>query len=196
MNKEKPIIFSTDMVIAIKKGIKSITRRGVKIPSWTWDKHNDLKLTPEGDLLALSRKSKEHEPIKPPYAIGDVLWVRESFQEMQDGTFYYKADTDNWTQPWKPPIHMPRSAARIFLRVVSVRVERLQDISEEDARAEGANFKDGKNVGFEEKMRRSVIERFVDLWNGLNAGRGLGWEVNPWVWVVEFEEIETGGVSV
>ena len=194
MNKEKPIIFSTDMLKAIKAGKKNQTRRVVKIPSWTWDKFNDLKLDEHGNLMAVSRKMGYPEAINQPYAVGDVLWVREAFSEVNDCVRYaYRADEPEvlWGDTkWKPAIHMPRNAARIFLWVVSIRAERLQDISEEDAKAEGANLRDGKNVGFEEKMRRSEIERFADLWDGLNADRRLGWEVNPWVWVVEFERVE------
>ena len=91
---------------------------------------------------------------------------------------------------WKPSIHMPKEAARLFLLVKNVRVERLQDIDEEGAKAEGANFCNGKHVGIEEKMRRSAVERFSDIWNSTIKPADIdlyGWDANPWVWVIEYE---------
>lgn len=88
---------------------------------------------------------------------------------------------------------MPKEAARIWLKVTDVRVERLQDITEDGAKAEGANFKNGKNVGFEEKMNRTAIERFTEIWNSTIKKSDFdryGWNANPWVWVIEFERCE------
>lgn len=85
-----------------------------------------------------------------------------------------------------------RVAARLFLRVTGVRVELLQDIDDDGAKAEGANYQDGKNVGWEEKMRRTAIDRFAEIWdNTIKLADRLryGWEANPWVWVIEFERI-------
>lgn len=87
---------------------------------------------------------------------------------------------------------MPGEAARLFLRVKGVRVERLQDIDDDGAKAEGANYQDGKNVGWEEKMRRSAIDRFAELWDNTVKPEDratYGWEANPWVFVIEFERI-------
>lgn len=94
---------------------------------------------------------------------------------------------------WHPSIHMPKEAARIWLKVTDVRVERLQEITEAGAEAEGANFKNGKNVGFEEKMNRTAIERFAEIWNSTIKKADLdryGWDASPWVWVIEFEQCE------
>lgn len=94
---------------------------------------------------------------------------------------------------WRPSIHMPKEAARIWLKVTDVRVERLQEITEDGAKAEGANFKNGKNVGFEEKMNRTAIERFTEIWNGTIKKSDLdryGWNANPYVWVISFEWCE------
>ena len=91
---------------------------------------------------------------------------------------------------YHPSIHMPKEAARIFLKVTNVRVERLQDIDDEQAKKEGANWRNGKNVGFEEKMRRSAVERFAEIWNSTIKKSDLdryGWDANPWVWVIDFE---------
>lgn len=94
---------------------------------------------------------------------------------------------------WRPSIHMPKEAARIWLKVTDVRVERLQEITEDGEKAEGANFKNGKNVGFEEKMNRTAIERFTEIWNGTIKKSDLdryGWNANPYVWVISFEWCE------
>lgn len=93
---------------------------------------------------------------------------------------------------WRPSIHMPKEAARLFIQVTGVRVERLQDISDDGAKAEGANYRNGKPVGFEEKCRRSAIDRFTEIWNSTIKSADLpiySWDANPWVWVIEFERI-------
>lgn len=107
----------------------------------------------------------------------------------------YRADNlqDYEKLTWKPSIHMPRWASRITLEVTGVRVERVRDITEDDARAEGANQDpiDGPEQGGSYKLG------FWDIWDSINAKRGFGWEVNPWVWVYEFKRVrETpGGVK-
>lgn len=91
---------------------------------------------------------------------------------------------------------MPKKAARIWLKVTDVRVERLQEITEDGAKEEGANFKNGKNVGLKEKMNRTAIERFAEIWNSTIKKSVLdiyGWKANPWVWVIEFERCEKPG---
>ncbi len=155
--------------------------------------------------------------VKPPYQPGDILYVRETWQYLyeldgneqiiEDTGKYYYAATDTITfntyvdenglkhehVPWRPSIHMPKEAARIWLKVTDVRVERLQEITEDGAKAEGANFKNGKNVGFEEKMNRTAIERFAEIWNSTIKKADLdryGWDASPWVWVIEFERCE------
>lgn len=150
---------------------------------------------------------------KPPYVPGDILYARETwrvrnvFGDIARGNrtaeIEFKAGGDTICVPafgytpsygaWKPYIHMPKEAARLFLLVKNVRVERLQDIDEEGAKAEGANFCNGKHVGIEEKMRRSAVERFSDIWNGTIKPADIdlyGWDANPWVWVFEYERCE------
>lgn len=88
---------------------------------------------------------------------------------------------------------MPKKAARIWLKVTNVSVERLQNITEDGAKAEGENWKNGKNVGWEEKMWRTAIERFAKIWDSTIKKSDLdryGWNANPWVWVIEFERCE------
>ena len=94
---------------------------------------------------------------------------------------------------WRPSIHMPKEAARIWLKVTDVRVERLQEITDDDAIAEGANWRNGKNVGFEEKMRRTAVERFSEIWDSTIKKSDLdryGWQANPYVFVIEFVKID------
>lgn len=184
----KPILFNTEMVRAILEGRKTVTRRVVK----------------SGHLRVLdSPYHKEHPDVPdktllgklclPPYQPGDTLWVRETWAKSMAGTFMYQADDKAiMVERWRPSIHMPRVAARLFLRVTGVRVELLQDIDDDGAKAEGANYQDGKNVGWEEKMRRTAIDRFAEIWdNTIKLADRLryGWEANPWVWVIEFERI-------
>jgi hypothetical protein len=148
-NKEKAIVFSTEMVKAILKGRKSQTRRVIKPqPVWTnppWKENPGPAWVYKGTCWYkkenMTDMAVEHYA---PYKVGDILWVREIFTSTREGNYIYKADPifndcgpGDISWDWKPPIHMPREAARLFLKVKSVRVERLQDISEEDARAEG-----------------------------------------------------------
>lgn len=149
------------------------------------------------------------EKAKQPYIIGDILWVRETWCKLYDldnndqiiektGKYYYRADGYNPTPyncfpdgdgfygdrncpRWKPSIHMPRKAARIFLKITNVRTERIHEINDEGAKAEGANV----GVGWEEKMKESAIERFRKLWDSIYKN----WNDNPWVWVIEFERV-------
>lgn len=186
----KPILFNTEMVQAILDGRKTCTRRVLKHP---------FEVHPNG-YITKPRGNERLCPYIPPYQSGDVLYVRETWckgsYENEKEKYYYKADDNNFFCTWHPSIHMPKEAARIFLKVTNVRVERLQDITDDEAAAEGANFKDGKNVGFEEKMRRTSIERFIEIWNSTIKKTDLeryGWDANPWVWVIEFERCEKPG---
>lgn len=200
--KERPILFSGPMVRAILEGRKTQTRRimkqqpqlvvgdGNKITGaqWWYDK---------GDF-ALNRKTVVN--FLCPYGlVGDRLWVRETFSDLRgmgfDMPFAYRADSLkdygsglqedgdskrcrlDYGVKWTPSIHMPRVASRIALEITAVRVERLQDISEEDAKAEG--------------IERRALDpwnrtAFMRLWQGINGPES--WANNPWVWVVEFRK--------
>ena len=210
MSKEKPILFSTAMVQKIKCGQKTQTRRVVKIPSWTWDKYDDLQLDKHGNLLAVTRKAKQLAIIEAPYAVGDILWVRETWGIgiQLAGGIAYKADyVDKDYSPladgetWKPSIHMPKGVARIFLKVTGVRAERLQDITIGDCMKEGADYgRVFKGALGDESVQEGkywnmlyIPRIFEKLWDSLNADRGYGWAANPWVWVVEFEAVEARG---
>lgn len=194
-----PILFSTEMVQAILDGRKTQTRRVVKSNGVI---HTARKIVFEDE----NWQGESGRKIKCPYGQpGDVLWLRETWSDCTDRPDCpaYKAGKDGWEAfhgdlKWKPSIHMPKAACRLFLRVKSVRVERLQKISEKDAKAEGVlEYEDGtfKNY-FKTKGLRAVdgVEcllakgSFQSLWSSIN---GLdSWNINPWVWVIEFERIE------
>ncbi|GMO28587.1 MAG: hypothetical protein Ta2B_09350 [Termitinemataceae bacterium] len=144
--------------------------------------------------------------IFPKYQVGDVLWVREKWSDfyVPEVSIIFKADKHCVSDElkWKPSIHMPREAARIFLKVRNVCVERLQNISEEDAKAEGVNsnkFVNDYGCGYkcpkihkcqycsESKLQSRA---FMCLWDSLYAKKGYGWDTNPYVWVYEFERVE------
>jgi hypothetical protein len=191
--KEKPILFSGPMVRAILDGRKTQTRRVVKWPMMSDSDGSKRRVLIESDapLLQEILKGPFRNPLTrfSPYgAPGDRLWVRETFA-MGEGVIY-KAEWDE-TCPgislkghWKPSIFMPRTLCRITLEVVSVRVERLQDITEGDAVAEGcADSQMVEGV----PMWTSAVEAYAELWDKIN-GAGA-WDANPWVWVVEFKRI-------
>lgn len=208
----KPILFNTEMVRAILDGRKSCTRRINKDANDYVVPDMDFYDSDKRTYAVHNYSDKEHTdklstaertcPICP----GDILYVRETWCALPVNeaghmrghcVYYYRADgelrPEGWRGTWHPSIHMPKEAARIWLKVTDVRVERLQEISEDGAKAEGANFKNGKNVGFEEKMNRTAIERFAEIWNSTIKKADLDrydWDANPWVWVIEFERCE------
>lgn len=191
----KPILFNTEMVRAILDGRKACTRRILKggIPfdekAEYW---NVLKKGEWSGPICVEHFIKQFSPYKP----GDILYVRETFIQAAAHTFWYKADDNSWMPEglhWKPSIHMPKEAARIWLKVTDVRVERLQDITDDGAKAEGANWKNGRNVGWEEKMKRTATERFAEIWDSTIKKSDLdryGWSANPYVFVIEFSKID------
>ncbi len=179
--KERPILFSGPMVQAILSGKKTQTRRVVK------QKHLPFLANIVGGFL----DGKWNQRPLPYGQPGDRLWVRETWaQDDEDGTIIYRAEDNEavkaWDQArhesglskynWRPSIFMPRLASRLTLEVVSVRVERLQDISEEDAIAEGTLAPFGGWVG-----------GYQLLWESIN-GPG-SWDENPWVWVIDFNVV-------
>ena len=145
---------------------------------------------------------------KSPYEQGDVLYVRETWCSRYDGEKnFYLADKctkreekkllDYGEVKWRPSIHMPKEAARIFLKVKDVRVERLQDITEEQAIKEGcqSGSYESKGVvwGQEDTEEWTATDEFVSVWNSTIKKSDIeqyGWSANPWVWVIEFERCE------
>lgn len=200
----KPILFNTEMVQAILEWRKTQTRRIVKGLDGIHPYHAEPtqvanETQHEWDFFYGYSENgacfDAIKPIKAPYAVGDILWVRETWDNIPvspgghlqiGGRYYYKACYERrptaWDGAWKPSIHMPKEAARIFLKVKDVRVERLQDMGEEDAIAEGFP---ALPAGTD-----SPLHRFSKLWDKTIQRDDLwqfGYHANPWVWVIEFE---------
>lgn len=199
---ERPILFSGPMVRAILEGRKTQTRRIVKSGPvldllnevGSWDGPGDA------DEWILS---------PCPYGVvGDTLWVRETWASAAangvcnevDDYVIYKTTEPEWGEElegfvWRPSIHMPRWASRLTLRITGVRVEPLQDISEADARAEGAMYHDGGEIhhsGWRHDYHNvfaTAKDSFCYQWSLINGDRAP-WASNPWVWVVAFERVE------
>lgn len=241
-----PILFNGNMVRVILDGRKTVTRRPVKYKY----SNTEMKIRADkyGTRLVEIQKDVEGETYgknedgstwhklrgyivpKPPYKQGDILYVRETWDNLPvnpDGSYcgydryYYRADGDlrpeGWQGNWKPSIHMGKHAARIWLKVTNVRVERLQEITEAQAIQEGIRTytKDDKLfkyavtddwwIDYHRKHRRlfrgtfwqdmpkTAKEAFSCLWNSTIKKSDLelyGWDANPWVWVIEFERCE------
>ena len=208
----KPIIFSTPMVKAILDGIKTMTRR-VVIPQPDSDDPSIHYVDCEGFQTVPGNESEiwyqteDGDNGKSKINRGDILWVRET-HFLYKNTVYFKADEIHSELEklgikfkWKSPYHLYRKDARIYLKVKSVKVERLNDITEEDAKAEGISREHrmmmySHAVGVTvEHIKRIYRDEFQIIWNDINAKRGYSWESNPWVWVYEFEKINTSVAS-
>lgn len=203
----KPILFNTEMVRAILEGRKTVTRRVVKP-----EQNTSLKVKDEGiaEFLNNVRFKNGMTPEEmleayytAPYKVNDVLYVRETWREIirPVGTpkeFDYKADRDTRALglfKWKPSIHMPKEAARIFLRVTAVRVEQLHDITNEQILAEGIDKKQIENSlsqmpePVDEWERACYAFEWANLWDSTVKDKNHSWGGNPFVWVIEFEDI-------
>lgn len=213
--KERPILFSTSMVQAILEGRKTQTRRIVSDCTVINDPRSIVSLT-DGNRFAHFRFKGEQADFAGdvfPYGkIGDRIWVRETFQDAQcfdfnKTGFVYKADkgcvefAKSYNIRWKPSIHMPRAASRILLEVEEIQVERLQDITEQDAISEGVeklcfgtifykhyDTKKFKSANGGTPLVRNARSSFMTLWSSLYSEESL--QMNPWVWVVKFKVLE------
>lgn len=213
--KERPILFSSEMVRAILDGRKTQTRRVIRYSHlWAYGAFSHDDNRGYAELSAVPTFDPMYSVSKPcPYGQpGDLLWVRETFclwdatTDDYEGDLHrgklpvpnernihswkkrvqYRASTecDDESYGWRPSIHMPRWASRITLQVTGVRVERVQDISEADAVAEGMEV---VPIGTATWTNR---QSFSILWDKINAKRGHSWESNPWVWVIEFKQVQ------
>ena len=194
MSRVLPILFNTEMVQAIMDGRKTVTRRILKHDTRALLNSPYCKTHPE-----VSDKQIIEKLCKSPYEQGDVFYVRETWCSRYDGEkYFYLADKctkreekkllDYGEVKWRPSIHMPKEAARIFLKVKDVRVERLQDITEKQAETEGIN---GSEVLYDGYI--DAREKFAELWDSTIKKSDIekyGWNANPWVWVIEFERCE------
>lgn len=178
----KPILFSTPMVQAIIEGRKTQTRRVVKekVVEEYFDYDDWVSSVGKPEGVSCTRMyEKEFFLNRCSYQVGDILWVRETFCPLSNRKYLYKA---NHLPPaeiefikWKPSIFMPKEACRLFLKVTDVRAERLHDISDEDARAEGVKTDYG-----------SYRHGFIDLWKSINGEQS--WNDNPFVYALTFEK--------
>jgi hypothetical protein len=200
--KEVPILFSTPMVQAILDGRKTQTRRIAKLPDGTvkcW--HDGGEWIAENDL-----GNCWQEPLKPKCEAGDLLWVRETWaKNLQDGLIDFKASyaSESHFYGWKPSIHMPKAACRIWLRCTGVKAERVQDITESDAIAEGIailgrdSTNDYKPMMFQNyhhpytSYTNTAKSSFHTLWHVINGPES--WDANVWVWIYSFKVISTIG---
>ena len=214
-----PILFNTEMVRAILDERKKCTRRIVKIPNYIKQQDDGLyTLFVEGTCYENQHFEEIVQYLKKPYQPGDILYVRETWcglpvneaGHMRGHTiYYYKADGElrpkGWRGTWHPSIHMPKEAARIWLRVTNVRVERLQEITENGAKAEGISeewarswwkptYNDPDSGGYP-KYRDTFA---YEVWDSTIKKSDLdryGWDANPFVWVVSFERCEKPEVN-
>jgi hypothetical protein len=186
--KERPIIFSSEMVLTILNNTKTQTRRVIKLQPLKFS-----NMHPVGQSEVFREFMKKH---LCPYEVGMRLWVRETWayifnsgSEPPTYTTYFKANGNTLPgiNKWRPSIFMPRWASRITLEIVNIRVERVQDISEEDAKAEGTKglYDDWAGPG-----KLTYRKPYKALWDSINSKRGYGWDVNPWVWVIEFKVLQ------
>ena len=214
--KERPILFSAPMVRAILGGCKTQTRRIAPITDLNIKPHSDDMVTwgvsfskpvkgvfgsYSGGKLSIDQAQRIIASQFNPYGRpGDQLWVREAWRIMGNGPddtldmfgrddIQYRADDDqSYIEKYRPSINMPRRFSRILLEVTGVRVERLNDISEADAIAEGAKPYLLPAHPAREGLRH--VDGYAQLWESIN-GPGA-WDANPWVWVIEFKVLEGG----
>lgn len=208
--KFSPILFSSEMVNAILEGRKTQTRRtqGLELVNRIpgefthYQKYGGMAIGPYTGYLHQfwdgTGRGFFKDEIKHKYKVGDVLWVRETWKKSNPygiPQFQYKAQWDSYNtgvdlSGWKPSIFMPKEACRLYLKIKSVKIEKLHDISEEDAISEGieGNKVDGFKVYGKYGGRSCAQVSFESLWQKINGFEA--WKSNPWVWVIEFERID------
>ncbi len=186
--KETGFIAYQHEVKAILEGRKTQTRRVIK-PQPVFDSA-DLNGKPYFRWRGLERSQWALSTYCPYGQVGDRLWVRETFytdnyRRSNGLPVLYKADGE--TRSWKPSIHMPRWASRITLEITGVKVERVRDISEADAVAEGVLVYTPPS--YRMMLVPSPVDTFAELWDSINAKRGYGWDVNLYVWAPTFKVV-------
>ena len=209
--KERHIRFSGPMVRAILEGKKTMTRLVIS------KKYGEIKKVIESSLIRgefhiIGTNGQSYYAICPYGLLGNRLWVKETFrlfdrtdecgcvaefcQCPKDGAVIFRATGDDGESKWKPSTFMPRWASRILLEIVDVRIERLQDISEEDAEREGidcCDFDQSLVLDMANKLNQPIEDSrpwFAALWDGINGkAQSKCWDANPWVWAIEFKRI-------
>ena len=211
---EKPILFNGDMVRAILEGRKTETRRIIKPIHRKACGFNVVFNHDDSfhGILDYDEDETSYDNYSWPYGqVGDRLWVRETWNVLAGYSggsmqpylkipsmktchtiLVYKSDNDYKTK-WRPSIFMPRWASRITLEITEIKVERVQDITEEGAKAEGVTINPALEIlaNFYKEHGTKYKIMFRDLWNSINKKRGFGWDLNPWVWVVKFRRIDS-----
>lgn len=215
--KERPILFNGSMVRALLEGRKTKTRRLVKDRSGRGFCIAQIPSV-SSELIPVHVENGRGTVIPPPCIPGDRLWVRETFATLAPGSYEeevprtvpgqvlrYAANSEDAVlarcndQRWRPSIHMPRWASRITLEVTEVRIERLQDITEEDAKAEGIESCDGipgvyldyLETSAEQLVGTSALGSFRSLWDSIYGGDpDARWSANPWAWVTGFRRVD------
>lgn len=187
-----PIIFGAESVKAILEGRKTMTRRtrGLNEINREPDEWDFCDFNGYGNPV-FTKDERRYTEIKNPFGMeGDGLWVRETWRSYDlDGTpegakqtLRYRADREEAMIDWRNPMYMPRWASRITLELTEVRVERLQEITEDNAVAEG--MCEGEDCRWSHHA-----EGYREAWDSLNARRGFPWKINPYVWVLAFRLI-------
>ena len=204
MSRVLPILFNTEMVRAILDGRKTCTRRICKDANESTVPDMEFYNADKRTYAVHNFADKEHTeqlsiaertcPICP----GDILYVRETWKKAPNGYYYYedwqRNDIADITK-WKPSIHMPKEAARIWLKVTDVIVERLQEMTLKDFKAEGIydEYKTYSETYTDHLRQMAYPKVFARLWNSTIKKSDLdryGWDASPWVWVIEFERCE------
>ena len=190
---ERPIIMTSESVRAILDGRKTMTRRVIKFThptDWIGSVNPDGKdgWIAWGPTQVPDDYSRKMYPngggFKCPYGVpGGRLWVRETWASSGMALYWKATDGADRVARWKSPIFMPRWASRITLEVVNVRVERVQEITDSDAYAEGIDSSIDDILG-------GPHLKYKVLWDSINAKRGYPWSSNPWVWVIEFRKVK------
>lgn len=204
MGRVLPILFNTEMVQAILDGRKTVTRRIIKFPTNeytekipTADNVRVYENTMRSEKISFNEKPLYCFDVKPPYKLGDILYVRETWckgsLDYGKEQYYYRADNLTFHCRWNASIHMPKAAARIWLRVTDVKVERLQDIDGQEVLKEGVDSHVHPKADYFNMNQREIFEK---IWNSTIKKTDwnlYGWEANPWVWVIKFERCEKPG---
>jgi len=203
---EKPMIFSRAMILALLSGRKWQTRRPVKfrLPGEATRVSGPVAVGTDVDRWSFDHSHPDSivvEPLACPFGtIGDRLWVRETWRPFTNMAApgcvidYAASSRDRSAIRWRPSIYMPRWASRLTLEITAVRVERLKEISEADAIAEGIVVSDKYAYSPSGVARFRDYDgarvSFAELWNAIYAKADRGWSANPWVWVLAFRRIK------
>lgn len=194
------ILMKPPLIKASLEGPKTQTRRVIKLPKWAEPDTMEIDIDDDGRdrMMAICKHTGCFAEVRPEYKPGQIVYIREKVVRHPDTDLaVYASDSEpvcdiergnqfvywEWSREWRSPLHLFAKHARYFIRILSVRPERLQSISEEDVAAEGVEFK-GLYWGCGEAR-----DKFQELWDSINAERGYPWSSNPWVWRNEYEMV-------